>query len=390
MFTRLPSSRVHQTILIALSLAACDGTSCGQRSFDAIVYGKDDRTEVNAVNADARGAARSVALLSTQKEMVCRGGSCVFATKPIAESFERRMCEDEPFRDQPTLGSCTGFLVGEKLLATAGHCVRTRDECADTVVIFEFEMPAAADRPYVVPAEDVYHCRKVINARDTEHGEDWSVLELDRPVKDRVPLCLRREGRPRLGKALTLIGHPYSLPKKVAAGAQVKRLDRKFFEANIDSIGGSSGSPVFSSKSFVVEGVFVRGWDGDGWSHDARGECAGSRWCSDQVGCEGEGFEEVTYASVFASMVPRVPCYTPGSPEPREPEEIDDELLNVSIIDESSTPVELPAEEGPFDVGSVDEDLTPPAESVLVDGGAVARVREHADASDDDSDDDDE
>ena len=356
-----PIRLLPRALFAGLLLLSCDRSGCGEKSFDAIVYGKDDRFEVSTVDADARGAAGSVALLaSAKREMVCRAGSCAFFTAPVSESLHRRLCDDEPFRDQPTLGSCSGFLVGPDLLATAGHCVRTAAECADTVAIFDFEMPAAADRPYVLPSSEVYFCAQVLSARDRGR-DDFSVMRLDRPVRGHMPLCVRREGRPKLGTKVMLIGHPFSLPKKVAGGAQVKRLDRKYFESNIDSIGGSSGSPVFDARTFVVEGVFVRGWDGNGWNNDARGECAGSRWCSDTAGCDDDGFEDVTFASVFVAAVPRVPCYVPGFAEPREQRVQDDEGQYATMADERE-PASFDAppeaeEEGVFDVkGSDDAD----------------------------------
>ncbi len=36
---------------------------------------------------------------------------------------------------------------------------------------------------------------------------------------------------------------------------------REFFVANLDTYGGNSGSPVVDARTYVVEGILVRGED---------------------------------------------------------------------------------------------------------------------------------
>ena len=161
--TRELVNRTMGALLVsAFFLGACQANCGADRRFDAIVYGNDDRIEISAAEGDARTAGRSVAtLVSAEKEMLCRGDGCTFATTILNEGFRNRLCTDEPFRDQPTLGGCTAFLVAPKLMATAGHCVRTADECRDTIVVFDFDLPRAKDKPFTLEKAAIYRCAKV-------------------------------------------------------------------------------------------------------------------------------------------------------------------------------------------------------------------------------------
>ncbi|MDB6137609.1 MAG: hypothetical protein JWO94_681 [Verrucomicrobiaceae bacterium] len=77
-------------------------------------------------------------------------------------------------------------------------------------------------------------------------------------------------GSPAVGTAVYALGYPCALPLKLSPGAEVKLLDdperqkemRRFhwFIANVDAYGGSSGSPVFNTKTHKVEGLLTGGF----------------------------------------------------------------------------------------------------------------------------------
>jgi hypothetical protein len=48
-------------------------------------------------------------------------------------------CEGERFVDQPSPGSCSGFLIAPDLLVTAGHCSLVQDFCSKFRWVFGFE-----------------------------------------------------------------------------------------------------------------------------------------------------------------------------------------------------------------------------------------------------------
>src|SRR3712207_7230060 len=59
------------------------------------------------------------------------------------------------------------------------------------------------------------------------------------------------------------------LPTKIADGARVVRANASFFEADLDTFGGNSGSPVFDARTNTVLGLLVRG----ATDYRARGSC---------------------------------------------------------------------------------------------------------------------
>ena len=81
------------------------------------------------------------------------------------------------------------------------------------------------------------------------------------------------------------------MPTKIADGANVRNLQGKFFQANLDTYGGNSGSAVFNVETGEVEGILVRG-ETDYVFNSALG-CQVSNLCAAD-GCRGE---DVTYIS---------------------------------------------------------------------------------------------
>ena len=52
------------------------------------------------------------------------------------------LCEGERFGDEPSIATCTGFLIGEDLLATAGHCMTGPATCASSAWVFDYRTDA--------------------------------------------------------------------------------------------------------------------------------------------------------------------------------------------------------------------------------------------------------
>jgi V8-like Glu-specific endopeptidase len=248
-------------------------------------------------------------LFRESSELVCSGPTCDLLSVPYTAFFSPPLCEDEPFRAQNTLGFCSGFLVGPDLVATAGHCVTSQSDCNGIALHFNFVQPGADSSPLEVPADDVYYCTTLVARKQkTSTGEDWALIQLDRAVAGVTPLCIRRTGTPAIGNPELVIGHPFTLPKKVAGGAQVKSSNFYFFDVNADTYGGNSGSPVFDVATLTVDGILVRGNPDYVTGTDSQGACTRSNVCPDS-GCPG--WEDATHTKQIASLVPAVPCYVP-------------------------------------------------------------------------------
>src|SRR5690606_32415201 len=178
------------------------------------------------------------------------------------------LCKEERFREDLSLGSCSGFLIAPDIMVTAGHCIMTEQQCKSNDWVFDFT--PNEDGKYSVAKKNVYSCEKLIAWKnDFITGIDYAIIKLSKRVKDRKPLDNRRAGKIEDGTDVMVIGNPYGLATKVAAGAKVvDNEDEAFFVTDLDTLQGNSGSAVFNAKTGVVEGILVRGEDDFEYDYD--------------------------------------------------------------------------------------------------------------------------
>ncbi|WP_417336760.1 trypsin-like serine peptidase [Halobacteriovorax marinus] len=252
-----------------------------------VIYGKDDRLDI-ADSTDARHQqwAKSVAV-QVSSAKIGAGGELNSTT--IADNMY--LCEDEPFADQINPGRCSGFLVGENILVTAGHCVESQSDCSNYKWVFGFKKGVSK-----LSDDQIYSCKSIISQQlSSSTKADFAVLELDRAVVDAAPLTYRASGSVSVGDPITVMGHPSGLPMKVAPGANIRTNSNDwYFVANLDTFGGNSGSPVFNSDTGIVEGILVRGETDYTWKTDSSGNsCRVSFQCADDS-CRGEDVTRIT------------------------------------------------------------------------------------------------
>ncbi len=232
-----------------------------------VVYGKDTRVDVYAAkNSLHVKLANSTAGMLHVSQLAPTANKSVFKISG-AESLARSMnvCSSEKFATQPTAASCSGFLVGEDTLITAGHCVigimpTIQQACKNFVWTFDYEMNSAGDDPTAsVPVTNIYSCKTVVDAK-LDNFNDYAVIKLDRKVVGRTPLKFRTSGQVANSANLVVIGHPSGLPTKIASGGKV--LDNSpstRFVTSLDTFQGNSGSAVFNAQTGMLEGILVQG-----------------------------------------------------------------------------------------------------------------------------------
>lgn len=288
------------------SLRGEPGTPPTGSSMD-VIYGSDDRQDIYAV-ADAQRlfVAQATCLVVPESELTNNGnGTYTLSALPWLTQSGVTICADEPFRGQLTAGFCTGFLVGADLLATAGHCITGTTSCASSAFVFGFQQIGPTSPPVtIIDADDVYFCDSIVD-RIQSGDKDHAIVQLDRPVINRNPLPIRRSGIVSNGDSLFVVGHPVTLPMKAAGGAAVQNANGAvaFFQANLDTYGGNSGSPVFGMSSGLVEGILVRGApDFVNVSGCIRSNVVPN------TGNPGSGldFEEVSKTITFQSFIPEL------------------------------------------------------------------------------------
>ena len=247
----------------AMGLLLATSVSLANTTSQDIVYGEDNRIETFEASSQYQSLAASTAGMFRNVKGVKAGDYTVLP--PSTLKADMGLCEGERFADQNNAVVCSGFLVGPDLLVTAGHCIQTQADCNETSWVFDYKLKESTGRADVMVKNDsIYKCSKVIEAK-LESKPDWTridyaLVKLDRVVKGKTPLKFRTRSKVATNTDIVVIGHPSGLPQKVAAGAKVLlNNDEHYFQTNLDTFGGNSGSAVFDAKTGAVEGILVRG-----------------------------------------------------------------------------------------------------------------------------------
>lgn len=277
--------------ILAIVLTAGCMTMAAQAVENKVIYGEDDRLDVYETS-DSRHLelAKSTAAMISVSKVTIDGDEATVSGSTLSS---RGICATAKFAKQMTAANCSGFLVGEDLLVTAGHCIRSQSDCDNNYWVFDFAVEVNGESAAKVPSTSVYKCKEIIE-RDLNRttSDDFALLRLARKVTDRAPLTVRTEGKVEDKTELVVIGHPTGLPTKVADGAYVRDNNNPvYFQSNLDTFGGNSGSAVFDTKTGMVEGILVRG-ETD-YIYDSTQGCRVPKECSNE-GCRGEDVTRIT------------------------------------------------------------------------------------------------
>ncbi|HEY5924904.1 MAG TPA: serine protease [Kofleriaceae bacterium] len=271
-------------------------------------YGSDVRVDLYKTNDSVKQGARSIANVVNANQIVDAGDGTVLIAPSVAgndtlgnvlAAMGKPLCIGEKYREQPSRGRGTAFLVAPDVVATAGH-VAWNSSCAKLRFVFDYgyyEDPGSElDVVNRQPAANVYACKQ---AQVDPSGRDLAIIQLDRPVTGRFAFPLADGDMPEVGETVAMIGHPTGLPAKFAPPARVihKELPARFpgevyvtdssegFFTNLGAYQGNSGSPVFAGSG--VAGVLVQG-DLD-WVYDESRGCYVTHVCAeDGSDCSGE------------------------------------------------------------------------------------------------------
>lgn len=254
-----------------------------------VIYGDDNRAEFFQVTrSDVREVADSTAAVISNKSLTAKADG---TTTVKAKTFQQMMnvCSTERFASEPAGAFCSSFLVGDDMVATAGHCVDV-STCAQTSFVFTYRMSQQNQAPYSVSSSEVYRCTQVLE-REQTGAQDYALVKLDRPVRGHRVLTLAKNPV-AVGDGLFVVGHPSGIPTKITDGASVRSVKPEFFTANTDTYGGNSGSAVFNADTLEVVGILVRG-ESD-FNYDSNLKCSVSNRCPAD-GCRGEDSTSISY-----------------------------------------------------------------------------------------------
>jgi V8-like Glu-specific endopeptidase len=233
-----------------------------------VIYGEDNRKDVYQTSNPLYLQLSNGTAAMVSKNQISKMQNHFALTFSYTLQSEMNICPTERFSEQPIGATCSGFLINEDTLVTAGHCFQMRSEefptpesvCQGFDWVFDYSVTQSGQNPLDnLTNDDVYHCKTVVTAQ-LNALQDFAVIKLDRKVVGHKPLKIRTTGITNSNTELVVIGHPSGLPTKISDGGQIlDNSNPRRFVTNLDTFQGNSGSAVFDGKSGLLEGILVQG-----------------------------------------------------------------------------------------------------------------------------------
>ena len=226
---------------------------------DGVIYGTDSRKEsLEVEDARLREVARSSVALVDRGSLE-KLNDYTYASNGGELGERKNLCPSERYREQLTTAFCSGVLVEKNKILTAGHCMRNWASCSETQFVFNYERRSPHDKDPLIPAKNIYSCRRVLSIVADPSVEDYALVELDRDVEGITPQKLDFTATASAGEVVYTFGYPSGISKKYARGVMKTPPRRNYIRAALDVFGGNSGSPVYSQNTHKLIGIVTNG-----------------------------------------------------------------------------------------------------------------------------------
>jgi V8-like Glu-specific endopeptidase len=150
----------------------------------------------------------------------------------------------------------TGFLVGESLLATAGHVLGIHGkEIFGKHFLLGYQTNSAGEINTRFPTSLALTAERLVDSRNFT-DIDWGLITLNRPAPASAQILrINEEDKLEPETPVFIIGHPQGLPAKYTGQGLVTEVEEQIFTINLPISLHHSGSPVFNARTRKVEGI---------------------------------------------------------------------------------------------------------------------------------------
>lgn len=244
------------------------------------IYNFDDRAEVNQSGLTyGKPWPKNIVSLVENKFLTIIPGGAKANCPSLQKSLN--LCPVESFIEQPSLSYCTGFILNNDWIVTAGHCV-DKLSCSTTSLILNYTKEK--DPEYIFTNDELLKC---LDVRKSDTA-DVAFIKYQSSIQNKTVSSREQDyfrflaGPPTTN--LFIMGFPSGLPMKVSRGKLVSSSD-DLIVAKINAFHGNSGSPVLNSDGQIV-GMLLKG--NRDYYYDLEVSCNFLYYCTSNKNCEGE------------------------------------------------------------------------------------------------------
>lgn len=224
-------------------------------SLGVSVYGNHGGTlafTIDAVSFDVRGTVLESIIGEDDRQHIYRYQGEFLPVVDRVQGAVAKLSIIRTVGNRQIRDVCTGFLIGEDMLVTNEHCVADQPTCSDTKVIFGYTYNNIGQTPGL----EQYDC---LSVAAVSVPLDLSVLKVSKRPGLRWGIVEFAAEDVLADEQLFVLQHPLGEAKQISeAGCAVfepvspGRSEQTDFAHMCDTLGGSSGSPVFNVAGEVA------------------------------------------------------------------------------------------------------------------------------------------
>lgn len=236
------------------------------------IYGDNTLNDYYKVDKSLQQLADSVVAIMEKSAIGYDDATGKYKTLTLSSVNENAgISRGATFSGQKTLSFCSGALVSDNLVLTAGHCINNTPSDPhyfDKVyVVFGWRQTGRGKYDTTFSPDQVYEVERILAHKldgsigNMDTYRDYALIALKQRVANRAPLTIERSHGEGLsvGSYVFASGYPMGMSVKITdpRDATIKEIGRNGYATDLDAFGGSSGGPVFDSYTRRICGVVI-------------------------------------------------------------------------------------------------------------------------------------